>query len=198
MKLLGIYILTNRLNGKKYVGQSHDIKKRIRTHFGGRRGCAALKSAIDKYGREIFDVEIIEYKGISQKALDALEIVKIREYNTLSPNGYNIEGGGMGGVVSEETKKKLSAVHKGKKLSKEHREKLSQAHRGEKHHHYGKRGKESYMFGKKHTEETKRKMSESKRGDNNPMKRPEVAEKVSKTLKTKSRKDNPLQLRLFD
>ena len=61
-----------------------------------------------------------------------------------SPSGY-------GGSYCEETRRKISEAHKGKKLSEEARRKMSEAHKGEKHNNYGK----------PLSEETRRKISEA-------------------------------------
>lgn len=57
-----------------------------------------------------------------------------------------------GRPLSEEHKRKLSAALTGRKLSKEHREKMSRNRTKEKHP----------MWGRRHTDETKRKISETK------------------------------------
>ena len=76
-----------------------------------------------------------------------------------------------GKTVSEETRKKLSQAHKGLKHSEETRQKISQAKIGENNPNYGKRGKDTSMYGKHHTEETRRKLSQA----NNYKKIPVVA-----------------------
>jgi len=62
-------------------------------------------------------------------------------------------GAKFGHIVTEETRKKMSEAHKGKKLSEEHKRKISNALKGNKN-----------MLGKHHSEETKRKMREAKKG----------------------------------
>jgi len=49
---------------------------------------------------------------------------------------------------TEETKRKISESHKGKKLSEEHKKKLSDAFKGENHP----------LYGKHHSEETRKRM----------------------------------------
>ena len=48
-----------------------------------------LKCAIKKYGKENFKKEILEFCDNKEEAYH-LQIKYINEYNTLSPNGYNI------------------------------------------------------------------------------------------------------------
>jgi hypothetical protein len=71
--------------------------------------------------------------------------------------------------LSEETKKKLSEARKGKPLSEETKLKLSARFSGENNPMYGKRfiGSANHFYGKKHSEETKRKISETKKKRNN-------------------------------
>lgn len=101
-----------------------------------------------------------------------------------------ISKSGLGRSVSQETREKLSRVNKGKHLSDEQKEKLRLANLGKKlseetrqkisQSGKGKRvGKDNPMFGKglsgelngmygkHHTEETKQKLSEMNRGENN-------------------------------
>lgn len=56
--------------------------------------------------------------------------------------------------LSQETKKRLSQIRKGRKLSESHKEKIRKSHLGEKNH----------FFGKKHSGETKRKMQKAAQG----------------------------------
>jgi len=119
----GIYKITNTINGMVYIGQSRRINLRFKEHKSGERKQHNyfIHNAIDKYGVENFSFEIIEVCQIDQ--LNMLEIKYIAEYNSLKPNGYNLElGGNANKVVSDETKSKMS-------LSK----------RGEKHNFYGTR-----------------------------------------------------------
>ena len=144
MKNPGLYILTNTVNGKQYVGRDCYLPNRTKEHLKGKcSNCRSIHNAIKKYGADAFDVEIIQYPGISDEALNAVERWKIRQLHTLSPGGYNLTEGGEGNSnPSDET-----------------RQKLSEAKTGENHP----------MYGKPLPEETKRKLSEVLKGENNPM-----------------------------
>jgi len=61
--------------------------------------------------------------------------------------------------ISEETRKRMSESHKGKRLSEETRKKMSEAQKGEKSHNYGKH------FSK----ETCKRIGDSKRGEKSPV-----------------------------
>lgn len=137
--------------------------------------------AIRKYGEENFTVEEVvaveaPTKEQLKAKLDFLEKHFIQKFDARR-NGYNSTDGGEGalGVIrSEETRQKISKLHKGKKLSEEHRKKLSIALRGNKNslgvhpseETRRKLSKASSM--RKHSEETKRKISLSRIGEKNP------------------------------
>jgi len=84
----------------------------------------------------------------------------------------SIGGEGSSGVlVSDERRKKIGDVHRGRQLTEEHKKKMSQSHSGEKNHFYGKKHTEETkqkirekLLGKKESEETRRKKSESHKG----------------------------------
>ena len=108
MKNPGIYILTSP-SGKQYIGKDKILPSRVRDHLSGNSPqCPAIHDAIQKYGRDAFSVEIIQYPGISHEALNAVESWKIRHLQTLSPSGYNLTEGGDGVIPSEETRQKMS------------------------------------------------------------------------------------------
>lgn len=142
-----IYRITNLVNGKTYIGQ-HKYKKLNDDYMGSGK---ALHRAFRKYGIENFIKDII-IADIEDKAIiDRLEIKYIAFERTSNGNGcYNIAGGGQGGNLGEETKKKISETLKGHFVSAETRRKLSDVHKGKK--------------GKHHSEETRRKISEAMKG----------------------------------
>lgn len=100
------------VNGKQYVGQtSRTLEQRWREHCSSGSGCTYLHNAIVKYGKENFKVEQIDI-ALDQEELDYKEQQYIRCYNTLVPNGYNLETGGNGGKhLSEITCYKISENH---------------------------------------------------------------------------------------
>ena len=90
--MIGIYVITNDVNGRQYVGQSVNIVKRIKQHFSG-RDPIAIDLAIKKYGSEHFFWEIIEECSVDQ--LDERESYWISALDTYN-NGYNCTLGGQG------------------------------------------------------------------------------------------------------
>ena len=130
-----IYKITNTVNGKAYIGTSiHEPKSnRIRKHLTG-HGSHELASDIEEYGRDAFMYEILE-EDVFPELLPDLEKAYIAKIGTFVPNGYNrTRGGGgtSGRSHSEESCKKMSNAHQGKKLSNEHRKKISVALKGKK------------------------------------------------------------------
>ena len=99
--MLGIvYILTNSINSKVYIGQTiQSIKDRWYGHC--RINCSKneadmrIKRAILKYGKENFDIRELERCRVED--LDEREIYYIDLYNSFN-NGYNSTRGGRSGV----------------------------------------------------------------------------------------------------
>ena len=108
MKKVGIYKITNLLNGKIYIGKSVDIYERFNTHKReslisqeqweqNYRGIKTpFHAAIRKYGAENFKLEIIE--ECLEQELNEKEKYYIKLYNSTNKDiGYNIQEGGTGG-----------------------------------------------------------------------------------------------------
>lgn len=119
-QLYQIYLITNILNNKKYIGQtikSFGYKKRFKAHlYNKRSSCFRLDAAIKHYGVENFKVELVE-DDIPQDLIDEKERYYIDLYNTFYKNGfgYNMTLGGQGvhGYVhTPETKQKMSLASK--------------------------------------------------------------------------------------
>lgn len=127
-----IYIYRNKINGKRYIGQT---TKTVEERYSNGRGYKnqVFGRALKKYGRENFDLIYVEVKD---ENLDAIESALIKEFDTTNPKyGYNRESGG----------------NKNKHPSEETKKKNSEAQKGEKNHFYGKH----------HSEESKMKNAEA-------------------------------------
>lgn len=183
-----IYITTNLLNGKKYIGQ-HKASSFDDKYIGSG---IYLNRAILKYGKINFICEILESCNTKDE-LNEREIYWINKFDAVSSeNFYNIAIGGTGGdlgyvankkrsetivghIVSDNTKQKMSQSALGHTVSKETRQKLRQSN-----------------LGKKLSEETKQKIRKSMKckniGDTNGSRKPEIREKL-KLLN--SGKNNP-------
>jgi len=117
-KLVGIYGLRNRINGKWYIGQSWDIHWRWRQYklFRCKRQ-PKIYNALIKYGFDGFEKIIIEHCIENQSVLDETETYWIKHYNSVD-SGYNLTYGGHssthGVKMSEETKQKIRLTKIGK------------------------------------------------------------------------------------
>lgn len=92
VSLIGIYKITNKINGKSYIGQSKHIKRRWREHINGLEN-SVISAAIKKYGEENFIFEILELCSIEE--LNNREIYYIDKFKTYG-DGYNMTTGGDG------------------------------------------------------------------------------------------------------
>ena len=63
---IGIYIITNKINNKSYIGQSVNIEKRITTHFW-----AAFKENLPSYNFHIY--QAIRKYGKNSKSNNKLQ-----------------------------------------------------------------------------------------------------------------------------
>ena len=122
-----IYITTNKVNGKIYIGKRQKVVY-DKSYYGSGK---YLKRAIEKYGIENFENHIIEWCETPEK-LNEREIYWIAKYNCNAKNkfGYNISEGGSGGNVFQymsenrqnEIRKKIKEGVKGKNLGKKRSE----------------------------------------------------------------------------
>jgi group I intron endonuclease len=140
-----VYLVTNKINGKKYVGQhvGDDLQRywRRKTCEAKRRKHQALFSAILKYGKENFKIEPLVIVGTKQD-MDFYERQFILKLRTKAPEGYNLTdggGGSLGRSPSFELRKRISKALigrskpnklKGIPRSLEVKEKISKTHMG--------------------------------------------------------------------
>lgn len=109
-----IYIITNIVNAKQYVGITKNLKYRWSQHSKMNGSSPYLHSAIKKHGVENFVFSHIA-TAYDLDCAQHIEKILIADHNTKSPNGYNLTDGGEGvnGLsVSDETKKVLSQKSK--------------------------------------------------------------------------------------
>jgi len=116
--MIGIYKITNKINGKVYIGQSWDIERRWKEHKKKDRK-KHLYSAFQKYGMENFCFEVIKElreTPLTQILLDEYEIFYIKQFDSFNAEkGYNKTTGGSSGKRSEEFKILMSNKMKGNK-----------------------------------------------------------------------------------
>jgi group I intron endonuclease len=95
-----LYLITNAVNGKLYVGQTNSLAERWRQHRNDAKNGVGknrpLPNAIRKYGVDKFVFTHVETFATFEE-VDAAEIEMIARLETLSSqNGYNISKGGRG------------------------------------------------------------------------------------------------------
>ena len=124
MKTGYIYKITNRKNGKIYIGKTiQTIERRFKDHikafkFKTKNYVSYLYRAFEKYGIENFSIEVVEEVIFeSESELDSKERYYIKTLNTQDKNiGYNIQEGEEGGAIRSKefkpTEKQLKALEK--------------------------------------------------------------------------------------
>lgn len=144
-----IYLLANKLNGKRYIGQTaktvYYLFSRYRKEVKAYRGKAAryVARAIKKYGLANFHFSVLEY--CPEDKLNDRERFYIENYHTRFPDGYNLSAGGEN--------------ERGWKWSKQSREKLKKWIRDNRNFD----GANNPFYGKTHSERTRQLVTESNR-----------------------------------
>lgn len=88
-----IYLITNKLNGHMYIGQTCDLKKRWNEHSRPSRNKTVVEKAFNKYGADNFTLEILE--TVEKSIANEREIYWIEKYGLYeNPDHYNCHVGG--------------------------------------------------------------------------------------------------------
>lgn len=135
-----IYLTTNKVNGKKYIGMCKN------THREGYIGSGKLlKESVKKYGKQNFERLILQECETFEE-LSSAEQHWIIKYNAVEdPTFYNLTSGGFGGN-SDYLKEYWSKLNKQERKTCRSWSRRNQS------------GSNNSMYGKKHTEETKQKI----------------------------------------
>ena len=188
-----IYMYTNKINGKRYVGQALDFNKRHKDHVyaminkNHREHNAPIQCAFRKYGLDNFDIEILKENLNTRCLLNFYECYYIKKFDSLckNKNGYNLsDGGSNGNPMAGKTEEEI----------REWKRKKSEASRGENNPCFGRTGENHPMYGKHHSEESKQKQSEIMKGkyigENHPFygkkHSEETKQKISEVIKGKN------------
>lgn len=169
-----IYLITNLINGKQYVGQTRNFAwYRWISHYSAAKTIKGrsmlIARAINKYGKENFNFEVLEIcKSIQE--LNAREVFWAGEYGTMKPNGYNIKIGNGKDVImaeySEERRKNMSNAHKKSERVQAHIRRLAEIN---KNRDYGQEHGEKARLnnlGKKRSDEWRKNLSIAHKGNN--------------------------------
>lgn len=116
-----IYKITNKINGKVYIGQTiTPLNQRMSKHYSRantEENPTGLHAAMKKYGRDNFDVEIV--CECSTEELDDKERYYIEFYDSYN-SGYNLTRGGQDGIGSRilfDKEKVIEAYNRHKTIS---------------------------------------------------------------------------------
>ncbi len=153
-----VYVHTNKINGKRYVGITSQLPNQRWRNGKGYKHCVFFNRAIEKYGWDEFQHDVVA-TGLSEEEAKRIEIELIDKWQTRNPDfGYNISIGGDVNSLSPEGRKRLSERMKGKNnpcygkiYTEEERARISEQNRGERNHNYGR----------KHTDEERKKISQA-------------------------------------
>lgn len=98
-----VYVIVNKVNGKLYVGITRmSARRRFSGHCGKTSKCSAISRAIAKYGRDAFEVHVLDWVDI--KYIQEAEIHLIKMNNSMAPSGYNLDEGG-GGIYTTDAER---------------------------------------------------------------------------------------------
>ncbi len=120
-----VYIITNKINGKKYIGSSR--KPQIDENYYG--SGKVVKDALKKYGKENFTREILWEGEGNARDIETYYLIEVNA----SKNSmyYNMTNDARGNNLHQEsTKRTVSEKLTGRKFSKEICEKISKAKLG--------------------------------------------------------------------
>ena len=152
MKYYGIYKITNKVNGKMYIGQ-HITDDLDDGYMGSGK---VIMLAVNKYGEEAFTKEWLEFAENAED-LNYLERMYVDEEWLARPDTYNLVLGG------KSTAGAGNPMY-GRRHSKETRQKLADARRNKTPWNKGKVGSQvAWNKGRKMSEESKAKVSEARR-----------------------------------
>jgi len=177
LQISGVYCIEFIPTGRKYIGSSHKVLTRLRSHKSllarGNHPNPILQAYYNKYGASSFSVSVIE------EVCDINQLLTREQYwinilNTVAA-GFNIlpeTGSSRGWKATEEQKKRRSERVRGPnnpfyghRHTKECRKHFSTIRKGKR------TGSDNSFYGKKHTAETRAKISSAaSQRETNPFK----------------------------
>jgi len=167
--IYSLYMYTNKINGKRYIGVTNNVVRRQKEHTNMKSGARVFRAAMKLYGPEAFDFKVLAiFDRVDAAAYH--EQAAILKFGTLShTRGYNIRAGAPGtrysGPLADIIKQKLSKAHLGSHSSDETRRKMSVAHTNPSDQQRNQMS-EAHK-GKHHSQATLKKMSQAQIGNTN-------------------------------
>jgi group I intron endonuclease len=129
--MIQLYKITNKIDNKSYIGQTRNsLKRRWNAHCSKRSTCRYLKNAIERHGRDNFEIVVLE-EVMCPIVADYREKILIESHQTIAPDGYNLKSGGAGYSATKAIgqKGKISPF-KGKIHSEKSKALMSKAKKG--------------------------------------------------------------------
>ena len=161
-----VYVHTNKINGKRYVGVTSQCpEKRWNNGKGYTKRQPHMYNAIQKYGWGNFNHEIL-IDNIPLEHASSLERMLIKAWQLQDKRyGYNDQSGGLEhSSLSMGIREKISRTHKGREMSEEHRKHLSDAKKGKSLSEETKEKISLALKGKTMSEDHKEKLSQALKG----------------------------------
>lgn len=133
-RLSAVYQITNRVNGKIYIGSASDFHRRFRQYRSKanrpHKASRPIEYAICKYGFDQFDFVIVEFVPDTSRLIER-EQFWLDLFQPWNPKGYNanmIADSVLGTKRSKEQLQKISKSRKGVAVTEETRAALRAAH----------------------------------------------------------------------
>jgi group I intron endonuclease len=163
--IYSIYQITNKFNGKKYIGVTDNVSRRWQQH----KNCKLrrpLYLAFEKYGIDNFDFKVIYQSKDREHAIKEAEPLFVKLHNAYGSDGYNLNEGGHDTNTPEKRKRSSERMRLNNPMT-------------------GRTNSTSFKKGHKPviTAERNKKISESKRGSGNPnYGKPETSARLNKRV----------------
>ena len=163
MKEYCLYVHTNKINNKVYIGITNNIERRWRNkgieYKPKKENTRPFWNAICKYGWDNFEHEVIQDNLTFEEACELEKYYIKLSQSTNRMHGYNVAIGGNGGKIYKTHPKGMEGKHHTDEWKIKHSEDM----KGENNPFYGKTWtKETHpkgMKGKHHSTESKNKTS---------------------------------------
>lgn len=190
-KAFGIYEIVNKLNNKRYIGNTmQDFKVRWSQHKSllnkNKHHSEHLQFSWNKHGTDNFEFKIVEVLKTKEECVQR-EQYYIDFYNSYNAEfGYNMcptAGSPAGRKLSEEHKHKIGLASKGKTISEEQKLAISKANKGKRMPEHVRQKLAEANLNKVFSEEQRKRISEATKGEKNPFYGKKHTEETIKKLR---------------